>query len=127
MSNDPLLELLGLCEGNYDLDNAKSILVDTHLVQILVDLFEDELLVFVVKAAALEDFADYMCPLLIYGQIAHIALQGLLDKSFFLRHGDVVKDGLNGVRALLVTADIDEVVLDAVKDTKPLLNGAAPQ
>ena len=122
MRDDPLLELLGFGQCNYDFDDAKTILVDTHLVQILVYLFKDKLLVFVVKAAALEDFADYVCTLLIYGQIAHIALQGLLYKSLFLWHGHVIKDGLNGVGALFVTTDINKVVLDAVEDTKTLLN-----
>ena len=65
MRDDSLLELWSLGECNYDLDDAQAILVDTHLVQVLVDLFKDKLLVFVIEAATLEDFADDMCTLLI--------------------------------------------------------------
>ena len=66
MRDNSLLELWSLSQCNYDLDDAKTVLIDTHLVQILVDLFKDKLLVFVIEAAALEDFADYVCTLLIY-------------------------------------------------------------
>ena len=84
-------------------------------------------MIFVIEAAALEDFADYVCALLIDGQLAHIALQGLLYKSFFLRHCHIVKDCLNRVSALFMAADSDKVILDAVEDSQTLLNGAAPQ
>ena len=84
-------------------------------------------MIFVIKAAALEDFADNVCTLLIDGQLAHIALQGLLYKSFFLRHGHIIKDCLNGVSALFVAADIDKVIPDAVEDSETLLNGTASQ
>ena len=114
MSDDSLLKFLGLGKCNYDLDDAKTVLIHTHLVQVLVDLFKDKLLVFVVEAAALEDFADYMCTLLVYGQIAHIALQGLFYEGFFLWHGHIVKDCLNGVSALFVATDINKVILNAV-------------
>ena len=65
MRDDPLLKFWSLSQCNYDLDDAKTVLIDTHLVQVLVDLFKDKLLVFVIEAATLEDFADDMCTLLI--------------------------------------------------------------
>ena len=65
MRDNSLLELWSLSQCNYDLDDAKTVLIDTHLVQVLVDLFKDKLLVFVIEAATLEDFADDMCTLLI--------------------------------------------------------------
>lgn len=49
-------------------------------------------------------------------------MQGLSNKALLLVHRDVVKDGLDGVSALLMATDLDEVIFDVVKDLEALLN-----
>jgi hypothetical protein len=53
-----------------------------------------------------------------------MALQRLPDKALFLVHRSVVEDGLDCMSPLLVTTNIDEVILDKVEDTESLLDAA---
>ena len=124
LRNDTLFHLSCLGQADDNLDHAESLLVLAQLVQIVVDLLEDERLPVLIKAAALENFSDDMGTLLVNRKLVDVALQRLLDEVFFLLSGHVVENGLDGVRALLVTTDLNEVILDQVQNLQPLLNRA---
>ena len=77
-----------------------------------------------IKTSALKNFSDDVGALLVNGKLVDVALQRLLYEVFFLLSGHIVENGLNGVSALLVTTDLNEVILDQVQNLQPLLNRA---
>ena len=124
LRNDTLFHFSCLRQIDDNLDNAQSLLVLAQLVQIVIDLLEYERLPILIKTSALKNFSDDVGALLINGKLVDVALQRLLYEVFFLLSGDIVENGLNGVRALLVTTDLNEVILDQVQNLQPLLNRA---
>lgn len=80
----------------------------------LKDLFKYEVLHVDCEAAALENFSDHMGALIILRQEEDITLKRFSDESFFLGHRHIVEYRLNCMCALLVTAYLDEVLLDHV-------------
>lgn len=115
--------LAGRLRQRYDYFNhAKAILIEAQLGQVGVNLVKQEVMVFLVETAALEHLADHVRTLLIYRQLVDGPLKCLPDKALLLVHGNIVKDGLDCVRPLLVAADADEIVFDQVQDLEPLLN-----
>ena len=112
-----------MCDYNFDYTEALFILA--QLVQIVVNFFEDVWgLIFLVEISALKNFSDDMGPLLIDWEFVYMSLESYFNEIFFRLSGDVVKNGLYGVSALLVAADLDEVFLDQLQDSKPLFNWA---
>lgn len=124
LRNDTLFHFSCLRQIDDNLDNAQSLLVLAQLVQIVIDLLEYERLPVLIKTSALKNFSDDVGALLVNGKLVDVALQRLLYEVFFLLSGDIVENGLNGVRALLVTTDLNEVILDQVQNLQPLLNRA---
>ena len=124
LRNDTLFHFSCLRQIDDNLDNAQSLLVLAQLVQIVIDLLEYERLPVLIKTSALKNFSDDVGALLVNGKLVDVALQRLLYEVFFLFSGDIVENGLNGVRALLVTTDLNEVILDQVQNLQPLLNRA---
>ena len=124
LRNDTLFHFSCLRQIDDNLDNAQSLLVLAQLVQIVIDLLEYERLPVLIKTSALKNFSDDVGALLVNGKLVDVALQRLLYEVFFLLSGDIVENSLNGVRALLVTTDLNEVILDQVQNLQPLLNRA---
>ena len=124
LRNDTLFHFSCLRQIDDNLDNAQSLLVLAQLVQIVIDLLEYERLPVLIKTSALKNFSDDVGALLVNGKLVDVALQRLLYEVFFLLSGHIVENGLNGVRALLVTTDLNEVILDQVQNLQPLLNRA---
>ena len=124
LRNDTLFHFSCLRQIDDNLDNAQSLLVLAQLVQIVIDLLEYERLPVLIKTSALKNFSDDVGALLVNGKLVDVALQRLLYEVFFLLRSHIVENGLNGVRALLVTTDLNEVILDQVQNLQPLLNRA---
>lgn len=124
LRNDTLFHFSCLRQIDDNLDNAQSLLVLAQLVQIVIDLLEYERLPVLIKTSALKNFSDDVGALLVNGKLVDVALQRLLYEVFFLLSSHIVENGLNGVRALLVTTDLNEVILDQVQNLQPLLNRA---
>ena len=124
LRNDTLFHFSCLRQIDDNLDNAQSLLVLAQLVQIVIDLLEYERLSVLIKTSALKNFSDDVGALLVNGKLVDVALQRLLYEVFFLLRSHIVENGLNGVRALLVTTDLNEVILDQVQNLQPLLNRA---
>ena len=124
LRNDTLFHFSCLRQIDDNLDNAQSLLVLAQLVQIVIDLLEYERLPVLIKTSALKNFSDDVGALLVNGKLVDVALQRLLYEVFFLLSSHIVQNGLNGVRALLVTTDLNEVILDQVQNLQPLLNRA---
>ena len=124
LRNDTLFHFSCLRQIDDNLDNAQSLLVLAQLVQIFIDLLEYERLLVLIKTSALKNFSDDVGALLVNGKLVDVALQRLLYEVFFLLRSHIVENGLNGVRALLVTTDLNEVILDQVQNLQPLLNRA---
>ena len=124
LRNDTFFHLSCLCQTDDNLDHAQALLVLAQLVQIVIDLLEYERLPVLIKALALKNFSDDMGALLVNRKLVDVALQRLFDEVFFLLSGHIVENGLNCVCALLVTTDLNEVILDQVQNLQPLLNRA---
>ena len=56
-----------------------------------------------------------------------MSFERLAEEIFFLFHRNVVKDGLNRVRTLLVAAYLNKATLDEVQNAQALLNRAIGQ
>ena len=87
----------------------------------LKDLFKNEVLHVLRKAATLKHLSDHMSALVVLRKKEYIILKCLSDESFFLSEGHVVENSLNSVCPLFMTADLDEVLLDHVQNLKSLL------
>lgn len=101
-------------------DHAQTILIEAQVVQVGVDLVKDKGLLFLVEASALEHLANDMSSLLIDRECAHMPLQCVLDKVFFLIDRHIVKDRLDCVRSLLVAADLYKVAFNQVQNAQSL-------
>ena len=55
-----------------------------------------------------------MGSLLVNRQPVDMTLESLFDETLFLLHRHVIKNRLNSVRSLLMTANLNEVILDVV-------------
>ena len=65
LTDDALFLPDGFCQRNNNLDYAESVLVEAKLVEVGIDFLKDEVLLFLVKAAALEHLSDHVSALLI--------------------------------------------------------------
>ena len=124
LSNHPLPLARSFCKRNDDFDHAEAVLVETKLIQVGVNFLENEGLPFLVEAAALENFANDMGPVRIDRQRANVPLESIANEILFMVHRYVVKDRLNGVRALFVAAYRNEVALNELQDSHSLVHGA---
>lgn len=66
LSNHSLSLARSFCKRDDYFNHAQSILVKTKLVQVGVDLLENERLLFLVEASALEYFANHMGPVRVH-------------------------------------------------------------
>ena len=117
----PLLIPLRLRQRDDYLNHAEAVAVEAEFVEVLEDLFENEVLHVLSEAATLEHFPDHMGSLIVLRKQEDVVLKCFSDESFFLGHRHVVEDGLNRVCALLVAADLNEVFLNHVQNLEPLL------
>jgi len=85
------------------------IFCDEH--EIIEDLIEDELALGLIGEGA-ENLLHHMGPLKILSQLHYMTLQCLGDQVLLCRPVDQVEHELDRVCALLIAADLDEVVLD---------------
>ena len=119
-----MLVFRSLGHRNDYFDHTEPVTVEAQLIELLKYLLENESLHVLSEAAALEHFPDDVSPLIVLWQQEYVTLQGLSYERFFLRKGHVIENGLDGVGALFMAADLDEVVLDHFKNLQALLRRA---